>query len=37
VTLVDRISTYAHCDPLAATPSQNDFLKTVEPFLGKLA
>ena len=37
LTLVDRISTYAHCDPLAATPSQNDFLKTVEPFLGKIA
>ncbi len=36
VTLVDRISTYAHCDPIAASPDQNDFLKTVEPFLRKI-
>ena len=33
LTLVDRVRTYAHCDPIAATPDQNDFLKTVEPFL----
>lgn len=33
LTLVDRASTYAHCDPIAASPSQNDFLKTVESFL----
>jgi hypothetical protein len=36
VTLVDRISTYVHCDPIAASPDQNDFLKTVEPFLRKI-
>jgi hypothetical protein len=33
---VDRSKTYAHLDPLAATPSRNDFLKTVVPFLRKL-
>jgi pimeloyl-ACP methyl ester carboxylesterase len=33
LVLVDRASTYAHCDPIAAAPDQNDFLKTVEPFL----
>ena len=33
LTLVNRASTYAHCDPIAAAPNQNDFLKTVEPFL----
>jgi pimeloyl-ACP methyl ester carboxylesterase len=37
LTLVDRSATYAHCDPLAATPEQNDFLKTVERFLGTIA
>lgn len=36
LTLVNRISTYAHCDPIAASPDQNDFLKTVEPFLEKI-
>jgi pimeloyl-ACP methyl ester carboxylesterase len=35
-TYVDRSKTYAHLDPLAATPSRNDFLKTVVPFLRKL-
>jgi hypothetical protein len=35
VTLVNRASTYAHIDPLAATPSKNAFLKTVVKFLGK--
>jgi hypothetical protein len=33
LTLVDRHRTYAHCDPLAASPSKNAFLKTVVPFL----
>ncbi|MGZ6977137.1 MAG: hypothetical protein ACXVJW_03450, partial [Acidimicrobiia bacterium] len=33
LTLVNRASTYAHCDPLAASPNQNDYLKTVVPFL----
>jgi pimeloyl-ACP methyl ester carboxylesterase len=33
LTLVDRSGTYAHCDPIAASPNENDFLKTVEPFL----
>jgi len=37
LTIVDRASTYAHCDPLAATPNQNDFLKTVVPFLDDIA
>jgi pimeloyl-ACP methyl ester carboxylesterase len=36
VTLVDRASTYAHCDPISATPAKNDFLKTVEPFLANI-
>jgi len=36
LTLVDRSTTYAHCDPAAATPSHNDFLKTVEPFLKQI-
>ena len=33
---VDRASTYAHLDPLTATPARNDFLKTVVPFLRTL-
>lgn len=33
---VDRTVGYAHLDPLAATPSRNDFLKTVVPFLRRL-
>ncbi len=36
LTLVDRIATYAHCDPLAAAPDQNDFFKTVGGFLHKI-
>lgn len=36
LTLVDRASTYAHCDPLAASPDQNDYLNTVVPFLRNL-
>ena len=32
-TYVDRSSTYAHLDPLAAAPGRNAFLKTVLPFL----
>jgi pimeloyl-ACP methyl ester carboxylesterase len=35
VTLVDRSTTYAHVDPLAAYPD-NDFVSTVVPFLEKL-
>ncbi len=34
---VDRSSTYAHVDPLAASPSKNDFLKTVVPFLERVS
>ena len=36
VLLVDRSSTTAHLDPLAASPGKNDFLKTVVPFLRRL-
>jgi pimeloyl-ACP methyl ester carboxylesterase len=36
VTLVDRSSTYSHCDPIFAAAATNDFLKTVVPFLKKL-
>jgi pimeloyl-ACP methyl ester carboxylesterase len=35
-TYVDRSKTYAHLDPLVATPARNDFVKTVVPFLRKL-
>jgi len=37
VTLVNRADTYAHCDPLTASPNRNDFLQTVEPFLHAIA
>ena len=30
MTLVNKASTYAHIDPIAATPSKNAFLKTVD-------
>jgi hypothetical protein len=33
---IDRSKTYSHLDPLTATPSQNDFIKTVVPFLKRL-
>jgi hypothetical protein len=33
VTTVSRTTTYSHLDPLLAAPSQNDFLKTVVPWL----
>ena len=36
LTLVDRSTTYAHCDPIAASPSHNEFLTTVEPFLQRI-
>lgn len=35
-TYVDRSATYSHLDPLAATPTRNDFLRTVAPFLRRL-
>lgn len=35
VRTVNRASTYAHIDPLSATPSKNDFIKTLVPFLKK--
>jgi len=35
-TYVDRSTTYSHIDPLSATPSENDFLKTVVPFLKRV-
>ena len=34
--MVSRTSTYSHLDPLLAAPSQNDFLKTVVPWLDHL-
>ncbi len=36
VTTVSRTATYSHLDPLLASPDQNDFLKTVVPWLRKL-
>jgi pimeloyl-ACP methyl ester carboxylesterase len=33
LTLVSRSATYAHIDPLSASPEKNDFVKTVVPFL----
>ena len=36
VTVVSRTSTYSHLDPLLASPDQNDFLKTVVPWLDRL-
>lgn len=35
VRTVVRKETYAHIDPLSATPSKNDFIKTLVPFLKK--
>lgn len=35
VRTVTRTKTYAHIDPLSATPSKNDFIKTLVPFLKK--
>jgi pimeloyl-ACP methyl ester carboxylesterase len=35
VMLINKSSTYAHIDPIAATPSKNAFLKAVTKFLGK--
>jgi hypothetical protein len=36
VTTVSRTETYSHLDPLLASPDQNDFLKTVVPWLDRL-
>jgi len=36
LTAVDRSSTYAHMDPVAAEPETNDFVKTVVPFLRRI-
>ena len=36
VTAVDRTATYSHLDPLLADPAQNDFLKTVVPWLKRI-
>ena len=36
VTAVSRTDTYSHLDPLLASPDQNDFLKTVVPWLKQL-
>jgi hypothetical protein len=33
---VERSSTFAHIDPVAAAPEKNDFLSTLVPFLRKL-
>jgi hypothetical protein len=35
VTVVNKSATYAHIDPIEATPSKNAFLKTVTKFLRK--
>ena len=34
---VDRSASTAHLDPIAAAPERNDFLKTVVPFLRRVA
>jgi len=36
VTAVSRTATYSHLDPLLASPDQNDFLKTVVPWLKQI-
>jgi len=36
VTAVSRTATTSHLDPLLATPAQNDFLKTVVPWLTRI-
>ncbi len=36
LTTVSRTATYSHLDPLLASPDQNDFLKTVVPWLKQL-
>jgi hypothetical protein len=36
VTLVDRSTTYSHCDPIFDEASRNDFIKTVVPFLKRV-
>lgn len=36
VTTVSRTATYSHLDPLLATPTQNDFLATVVPWLDRV-
>jgi hypothetical protein len=36
VTLVDRSTTYSHCDPIFDEASKNDFIKTVVPFLKRV-
>ena len=36
VKLIDRSTTYSHCDPLFAAPERNDFLKTLVPFLTRI-
>ena len=36
LTAVDRSSTYAHMDPIAAEPETNDFVDTVVPFLRRI-
>jgi pimeloyl-ACP methyl ester carboxylesterase len=35
-TLVDRAATYAHIDPISASPAKNDFVKTVVRFLRRI-
>jgi hypothetical protein len=35
VTVVSRVDTYSHLDPLLATPDDNAFLQTVVPWLKK--
>ena len=36
LTTVSRTATYSHLDPLLASPDQNDFLKTIVPWLRRL-
>jgi hypothetical protein len=37
LVLVDRHKTYDHIDPLVAVPRRNAFVKTVVPFLRRIA
>jgi hypothetical protein len=36
VTIVNRVSTYSHLDPLLAAPSHNAFLQSVVPWIEQL-
>jgi hypothetical protein len=36
VTVVSRVDTYSHLDPLLASPDENAFLRTAVPWLKKV-